>query len=49
MLGERRNDIFQFIKDEMKKLGYTDSLNAYHFIQDVLGSSQVHSKVKGLR
>ena len=44
-----RSDILQFIKDEMKKLGYVDSLSAYHFIQDVLDSGQVHSKVKGLR
>jgi len=48
-LDQVRQDLFDFISAEHKKLGYTNPLDTYHLIQQVLDSNKIAGKVKGIR
>ena len=48
-LNKVRQDVFNFISTEHKKLGYPNPLDTYHLIQQVLDSGKISSKVKGIR
>lgn len=43
------NDLVDFLGKEHKKLGYTNPLDTFHLIQQVLDSGKIISKVKGIR
>lgn len=49
ILNKVRQDIFNFISAEHKKLKYPNPLDTYHLVQQVLDSGKMMSKVKGIR
>ena len=48
-LNKVRQDVFDFISTEHKKLGYANPLDTYKLIQQVLDSTKISGKVKGIR
>ena len=48
-LNKVRQDVFNFIRTEHKKLGYTNPLDTYHLIQQVLDSGKMNVAAKKIR
>ena len=49
LLNKVRQDVFDFLSSEHKKLGYANPLDTYYLIQQVLDSNKIAGKVKGIR
>lgn len=44
-----RNDIMDFLSREHKKLGYTNPLDTYNIVKNILDSGKLTTKIKGMR
>ena len=49
LLNKVRQDVLDFLNREHKKLGYTNPLDTYHIIQQVLDSDKINTAAKKIR